>query len=113
ADDPLRVLRLVRLALDLGFQVDPGTAAAALAAAPELRRVSGERVFIALRRVQQSGFHHRDVHGHTLEVLDRTIALQADPAAVLGDTELAGPVAALLAEPLADELTPGDPLRWG
>lgn len=145
ADDPLRVLRLVRLALDLGFQVDPGTAAAALAAAPELRRVSGERVFMELRRiiasprvldglelmdslqitaavlgeldalrgVQQSGFHHRDVHGHTLEVLDRTIALQADPAAVLGDTELAGPVAALLAEPLADELTRGDALRWG
>ena len=145
ADDPLRVLRLVRLALDLGFEPDPDTARAASVAAPDLRRVSGERVFMELRRivaspgaldglalmdslgitavvlpeldalrdVQQSRFHHRDVHGHTLEVLDRTIALQADPAAVLGAPELAGPVAWLLAEPLADELTRGDALRWG
>ncbi len=144
-DDPLRVLRLVRLALDLGFEPDPDTARAASAAAPDLRQVSGERVFMELRRivaspgvldglalmdslgitavvlpeldslrgVRQSRFHHRDVHGHTLEVLDRTIALQADPAAVLGDAELAGPVAALLTEPLADELTRGDALRWG
>ena len=67
----------------------------------------------ALRGVQQSRFHHRDVHGHTLEVLDRTIALQADPGAVLGAGELAEPLAALLAEPLADELTRGDALRWG
>ncbi|HTR73220.1 MAG TPA: HD domain-containing protein, partial [Solirubrobacteraceae bacterium] len=47
------------------------------------------------------------------EVLDRTIALQADPAAVLGDAELAEPVAALLVEPLADESTRGEALRWG
>ena len=40
-------------------------------------------------------------------------ALQADPGAVLGAGELAGPVTALLAEPLADELTRGDALRWG
>jgi poly(A) polymerase len=145
ADDPLRVLRLVRLALDLGFEPDPDTARAARDAAPDLQRVSGERVFMELRRiiaspraldglqlmdslgivvavlgeldalrdVRQSRFHHRDVHGHTLEALDRTIALQADPAAVLGDSELAAPVAALLAEPLADELTRGDALRWG
>jgi poly(A) polymerase len=145
ADDPLRVLRLVRLALDLGFEPDPDTAHAASRAAPELRDVSGERVFMELRRilaspraleglelmdslgitaavlgeldalrgVQQSRYHHRDVHGHTLEVLERTIALQADPAAILGSADLAEPVAALLAEPLADELTRGEALRWG
>lgn len=145
ADDPLRALRLVRLALDLDFQPDPDTARAASIAAPLLRGVSGERVFMELRRilaspraldglqlmdslgittavlpeiealsgVQQSRYHHRDVHGHTLEVLQHTIALQADPAAVLGAAELAQPVAALLAEPLADELTRGEALRWG
>lgn len=145
ADDPLRVLRLVRLSLDLGFDADPETARAASLAAPDLRRVSGERVFMELRRivasprvldglalmdslgvtaavlpeldalhgVGQSRFHHRDVHGHTLEVLERVISLQADPAASLGDAELAAPVGALLAEPLADELTRGDALRWG
>jgi len=145
ADDPLRVLRLVRLSLDLGFDLDPDTANAASLAAPDLRQVSGERVFMELRRiiasprvldglqlmdslgittvmlpeldalhgVEQSRFHHRDVHGHTLEVLEHVISLQVNPAAVLGDAELAAPVAALLAEPLADELTRGDALRWG
>ena len=144
-DDPLRVLRLIRLALDLGFEAEPDTVRAARAAAPELNDVSGERVFMELRRilaseraleglrlmdtlgaiaavvpelealrgVRQSRYHHRDVHGHTLEVLEQAIALQADPGAVLQDTELAEPVAALLAEPLADELTRGEALRWG
>ena len=144
-DDPLRVLRLVRLALDLGFDPDPATARAARAAAPDLRRISGERLFMELRRVlasarvleglslmdslgitsavlpeldalrgvHQSRYHHRDVHGHTLEVLERVRALQADPGAVPGAGELAGPITALLAEPLADELTRGDALRWG
>jgi putative nucleotidyltransferase with HDIG domain len=145
ADDPLRVLRLVRFALELELEPDPDTAAAARSAAPHLVGVSGERTFMELRRilassrvleglalmeslgitravlpeldalrgVEQSRFHHRDVHGHTLEVLERTVALQADPAAVLGADELAEPVRALLAEPLADELTRGDALRWG
>jgi poly(A) polymerase len=145
ADDSLRVLRLVRLALDLGFEADPDTASAASAAAPELERASGERVFMELRRIlaspsvldglalmdslqitaavlpeldalhgiEQSRYHHRDVYGHTLEVLERTVALQADPAATLGVPELAEPVTALLSEPLADELTRGEALRWG
>jgi hypothetical protein len=67
----------------------------------------------ALRGVEQNPYHHRDVHGHTLEVLEHTIALQADPAAALGSAELADPVAELLCEPLADELTRGEALRWG
>ncbi len=145
ADDPLRALRLVRLALDLDLEPDPDTAHAASLAAPALREVSGERLFMelhriiasprvldglqlmdalaitkavlpeldALRDVRQSRYHHRDVHGHTLEVLQHTLALQADPAAVLGSAELAQPVSALLAEPLADELTRGEALRWG
>ncbi|MGA8365013.1 MAG: HD domain-containing protein [Solirubrobacteraceae bacterium] len=145
ADDPLRVLRLVRFALDLDLEPEPDTADAARSAAPDLVGISGERTFMELRRilasprvleglalmdalgvtravlpeldalrgVEQSRFHHRDVHGHTLEVLERTVALQADPAVVLGTDELAEPVRALLAEPLADELTRGDALRWG
>ena len=35
----------------------------------------------ALRGIEQNRFHHLDVYGHTLEVLDRTIELQADPSA--------------------------------
>ncbi len=144
ADDPLRVLRLVRIAVELGFEPERDTLRAARAAAGRLGAVAGERVFMELRRilaapaavrglelmgelgaaaavlpeldalrgVGQSRYHHRDVYGHTLEVLEQTIALQADPAGVLGE-EHAGAVAELLAEPLADGLTRGGALRWG
>jgi tRNA nucleotidyltransferase/poly(A) polymerase len=43
--DPLRVVRLARLAVEAGMEVDGPTAAAARAAAPGLERVAGERVF--------------------------------------------------------------------
>jgi putative nucleotidyltransferase with HDIG domain len=169
ADDPLRVLRLVRIAVELELEPDEQTVRAACAQAGELSSVSAERVFTELRRivaspsarrgielldalgamavvlgelealkgVEQSRFHHLDVYGHTLEVLDRTIELQADPAAILngwlggqghngaGQLEgapseaapaqetLGGDVAALLNEPLADEMTRAEALRWG
>jgi poly(A) polymerase len=66
----------------------------------------------ALRGVEQNRYHHADVLGHTLEVLDQTLAIEAQPGAVFGP-ELAAPVRALLAEPLADGLTRGDALRLG
>jgi poly(A) polymerase len=142
--DPLRTLRLARLAIDLGFDVEPGTAAAARAHASGLERVSSERVFAELKRivvsdaaldglalmdelgltpavlpeveamrgVEQNPYHHRDVLGHTLEVLEHAMGLERDPAATLGD-DLAEPVRALLAEPLADGLTRGGGLRFG
>jgi poly(A) polymerase len=156
ADDPLRVLRLVRIAVELGLEPEVETLRSARAHADALKRVSAERVFMELRRiiaapqalrglelmgelgstavvlpelealrgVEQSRFHHSDVYGHTLEVLDQTVALTAawvgdapEPGAVLGAGALLGEhraeVAALLAEPLADELTRGDALRWG
>jgi len=150
AADPLRVLRLVRLALELDLRPDPQTLRAAGAHAQGLRGVSAERVFAELRRiiaservheglqmlerlgasavilpelhalhgVQQSRYHHLDVYGHTLEVLDRTVALTSDahtPEAEL-DACVGGharAVRALLAEPLADEMTRGQALRWG
>ncbi len=142
--DPLRVLRLVRLAVELDLTVEPQTLRAARAAAARLPGVAGERVFMELSRivdapaalrglelmgqveataavlpelerlrgVEQSKYHHRDVHGHTLEVLEQVIALQADPADLLG-SEYGEQIAALLAEPLADGLTRGSALRWG
>jgi putative nucleotidyltransferase with HDIG domain len=150
AADPLRVLRLVRVALELGLQPDADTLREARAHAPQLRRVSPERIFAELRRiiadpharagiemmseigasaavlpeldalqgVEQSRFHHRDVYGHTIEVLDRTIALTGadaarDPELVLAIGPCERQVSALLSEPLADELTRGQALRWG
>ncbi len=153
ADDPLRVLRLVRLGAELDLQPEPETLGAARAHADGLAGVSAERVFVelhriiaapraswgletmselgatavvlpeleALRGVEQSRFHHRDVYGHTLEVFERTIALteargsgageEDDEAALVGDHR--AEVDALLAEPLADQLTRGEALRWG
>lgn len=151
ADDPLRVLRLVRVAVELDLQADPQAIAAARTQVARLRDVSAERVFLELQRiiassralrglelmgdlgatevvlpeldatrgVEQSRFHHRDVYGHTLEVLERTIALTAtgeegefEFAAALGQ-EHGAQVGGLLAEPLADGMTRGEALRWG
>lgn len=65
----------------------------------------------ALHGVEQSHFHHLDVHGHTLEVLREQLAIERDPALVFGH-ELGPRVAELLAEPLADELTRAQALRF-
>jgi len=61
---------------------------------------------VALRGVEQNEFHHTDVHGHTLEVLDAVAALERNRA-FLGDR-----AADMLAEPLADELTRGGGMRF-
>ncbi|MGA2454581.1 MAG: HD domain-containing protein [Solirubrobacteraceae bacterium] len=150
ADDPLRVLRLVRLAVELELDADAETLSSAGAHAAGLAGVSAERVFVELRRivaapgvrrglelmsalgatavvlpelealrgVAQNRFHHLDVHGHTLEVLDRVVELTSDSSPANDELEagLGGrrqAVDALLAEPLADELTRGEALRWG
>jgi putative nucleotidyltransferase with HDIG domain len=144
ADDPLRVLRLVRMAVELDLEATPETVRAAREEASRLADVSGERAFVELRRtiaaagalrgmglleevgalavvlpelaalrgVEQSRFHHLDVYDHTLEVLARTIELTAGT----GDDPLSShraELAAALREPLADELTRGQALRWG
>ena len=72
----------------------------------------------ATKGVEQNRFHHLDVYGHTLEVLERTVALGApdgaERARVLGLGEAAElQLGALLEEPLADELTRAQALRWG
>jgi poly(A) polymerase len=143
-DDPLRTLRAVRFAVELGFEIERVTAAAVREHAPAIARVSPERVFAelkrviadprvrdglalmedagllaavlpeldALRGVDQSVYHHTDVLGHTLEVLDAVVAMEADPGAVGLGGDLAGPVAELLAEPLANELRRATAMRF-
>ena len=140
--DPLRVLRLARLACELRFAPDEETVSAARARAPRLPDVAQERVFSelkrivaapaalegvalmtavgatdailpelgALRGVEQSAYHHLDVHDHTLAVLAAVIDLERDPTP-LG--EHAAAVGALLSEPLADDLTRAQSLRFG
>jgi len=65
-----------------------------------------------LRGVQQSRYHHLDALEHTLAVLDCAVELGREPQAFVGE-EHAAAVSALLARPLADELTRGDAMRFG
>jgi poly(A) polymerase len=58
----------------------------------------------ALHDVEQSHFHHTDVYGHTLEVLERLVELES---------EATGELREVLDTPLADELTRGEALRFG
>ncbi|HLJ02961.1 MAG TPA: HD domain-containing protein [Solirubrobacteraceae bacterium] len=143
AADPLRILRLVRLACELGFEAEAGTVAAATASVPELARVSPERVFAefkrivacdravdglalldelgatavvlpelsALRGVEQSHYHDLDVHEHTRAVLAATIELQRAPGDHLGAH--AAELDSFLTEPLANELTRWEAMRFG
>jgi putative nucleotidyltransferase with HDIG domain len=140
--DPLRTIRLARIATELGFAVEPATAASAAASAPGLAAVAPERVFAelrlilggesapdglrmmdrigvtaivlpelaALQGVEQSDFHHLDVHDHTLAVLEQAIELERDPAALFGP--IGEQLGAVLGEPLANELTRGQALRF-
>lgn len=143
AADPLRALRLVRLASELGLAVERETETITRAAAPRIEEASGERVFAELRGVivsgravaglrlagrlgitaavlpefaalegvEQSDFHDLDAHEHTLAVLERQIELEADPGRLFG--EAGAPLAAVLAEPFADQLTRAEALRFG
>jgi poly(A) polymerase len=62
--------------------------------------------------VGQGPNHHLDVHGHTLEVLERTLEIEADLARYVGE-DRAAEAAALLAEPLADDMDRATALRFG
>ena len=64
-----------------------------------------------LHGVDQSHYHHLDVHDHTIEVLERVIELERDPEALFpGCGE---EITAVLLEPLGSELSRGAGLRFG
>ena len=116
--DPLRALRLARLAAELEFTPDAETETLTRAAAPRVTEASAERLFGELRRlivargalagrrrwptgwgcwravlpelhdlhdVEQSGYHHLDVYGHTIEVLAHQIELEERLDEVFGE----------------------------
>jgi putative nucleotidyltransferase with HDIG domain len=143
ATDPLRLLRAARLAAALGLEVDPGTVSLARSEASRSAEPAGERQLAELRQlvggpdplrgmalldelgitrvvlpeleglrgVEQGPNHHLDVHGHTMAVLEQTLAVEADLGRFGG--ERAEELGALLAEPLADEMSRGTALRFG
>jgi poly(A) polymerase len=95
-----RIIAAPRIRAGLTLMDELGLTAHAL---PELSALDG---------VEQNRYHHADVLGHTLEVLDEALAMEADPAQTFGP-ERADEVRALLAEPLADGLTRAHGLRLG
>jgi putative nucleotidyltransferase with HDIG domain len=141
--DPLRALRLARFVAELGFTPDPETERLTREHAARVTEAAGERVFAELRRlvlaagaleglaladrlgvlraalpelaelheIEQSDYHHLDVYDHTLEVLARQIELEGRLDEVFGAD--APRIAAAVAEPLGDELTRGQALRFG
>ncbi len=139
-DDPVRIVRCARLACQGGFTIDESTRLRARMDAGALPQSAGERIFEELRRIarlpdawralqlldevgglgvlvpeleegrglEQTPYHHKDVLGHTLEVVQHACAIRAHPAEVFRG---AGPdIAAMLTQPLADQLTRGEAL---
>jgi poly(A) polymerase len=141
--DPLRTLRLPRFVAELGLAPDPETERLTRAAAARASESAGERAFAELRRlviadgvlaglqladrlgvlravlpeltalheVEQSDYHHLDVYDHTLEVLAQQLELETGLDDRFGAD--AARLRAVLAEPLGDELTRGQALRFG
>lgn len=64
----------------------------------------------ALKGLEQTRYHHKDAFGHTLEVLERLIALEADGFTAFEPYD--GALREILDRSLADELTRGGALRW-
>ncbi len=135
SDDPVRLLRLARIAGQTGFAIDPATAAVARRDAALIWGSPGERLADELARVvslprpdeafrllddlgvlgalvpeleacrgmDQSAYHHADVLGHVLEVVQRARETADDPEPVFRGR--AGRVRDAMAAPLADEIT--------
>ena len=143
ARDPLRALRLVRLACELGFAIEPRTAAAAARSAPALEGVAPERVFAELKRILCSdraveGLSLMDelaitpvvlpelsaLHGveqsrfHHLDVYEHTLAVLAEAIELEREPQRylgasADAVGEFLSRPFANELNRWQALRFG
>jgi putative nucleotidyltransferase with HDIG domain len=142
-EDPLRVLRLVRLASELGFTAEDETAQTAAANAPQLATVAPERVFAELKRTVASGRALEGLrlldelritpvvlpelgalHGveqsrfHHLDVYEHTLAVLRETIELEREPDRylgthARAIADFLDQPLSNELTRWHALRFG
>jgi poly(A) polymerase len=141
--DPLRTIRVARLASELDFTVEPETAAVAARSAGALWRVAAERIFTELKLIvggerPLTGLEIMDRLGvvdavlpelgglrgieqsrfHHLDVYGHTKAVLAEVVALERDPEPvlgqdAAAAAQMLSEPLANELDRWQALRFG
>jgi poly(A) polymerase len=141
--DPLRLLRAVRIASRHDLGIEEGTAALARTAAPRAADPAGERQFAELRAIvggprplaalalmdelELTGVVLPELNAlrgvvqnpnHHLDVLGHTLKVLEEWLAIEADLpafagELAEATAAFLAEPLADELNRTEALRFG
>ena len=141
--DPLRPLRLARLAAELGFSPDADTERLTAEAASRVAEASPERIFAELRRLLVAehvlaGLELADRLGlvravlpelaelhnveqsdfHHLDVYDHTLEVLARQIVLEGCLEehfgeLAPRLQAVLDQPLGDELTRGQAIRLG
>jgi putative nucleotidyltransferase with HDIG domain len=141
--DPLRLLRAPRIAAAHSLEIDPVTQVMIGSLAPSAADAAGERQLAELRQmiggpepmrslslmqalgltpvvlpelaatrgVIQNPNHHLDVHDHTLAVLGEWLSIEADLESF--DAAQADRIEEFLAEPLADEMSRGQALRWG
>jgi tRNA nucleotidyltransferase/poly(A) polymerase len=111
ADDPLRVVRVARLALALGFEIEPATGAAARAAAPDLVGIPGERIFAELNMLlahdaAPRGIGLLDEVGALTAVLPEIAALDGVEQNRYHDRDVLGHTLEVLAETIAIERHP-------
>jgi poly(A) polymerase len=143
SDDPIRLLRAPRLSARHSLAIEPATVELAHSEAGRAAEPAGERQFSelrgivagpeplrgvelmdelglipvvlpeleALRGVVQNPNHHLDVLGHTLAVLEEWLGIESNVHGFAA--ELTPQIEEFLAEPLADELTRGEALRFG
>jgi putative nucleotidyltransferase with HDIG domain len=109
--DPLRTLRLARLACELDLKVDRETLCRAADAAPGLRRMAPERVFAELKRVicapqPLAGLELMDSSGATAAVLPELVALEGVEQSRFHHLDVQGHTRAVLAEAVELERDP-------
>lgn len=113
ADDPLRMLRALRLAAELGFSIEPQTLSAIAALRADISRSAAERVWAELKMLLQAGSSLNIIKSayetglffeilpeleplvglaqnrfHNLDVFDHTMAAYAEAEAVLNKLRL-------------------------
>jgi poly(A) polymerase len=124
AEDYLRLVRAVRFAVRLGFEIDPQTAAAVAKFAPQIAVISGERIFDELSKMLSQASAAEAMR--KLSELGLAVHILGDLAcnkelwtaavdcvsAVAGRKDLTLTLAAMLAE-LPPRMVAGMTRRWG